>query len=627
MRTLATVVVLMGLFGAGSLPLSFAEELLEGVTAAEGRHVEGLAGSSSTCQCQDLSAPCICTEPSGFIVQIRNSDLGTYRVDIGKPSSLVVFFRRDDLPNLNSICNFQIGDQAFNSKTSLPDKNFVVVDTDVEIVIMTAFCNEIKLMYYTFPKEFDKNVTVLESPEGTLLAPPDQTGYFNYQPMVQYLWVLDVGPVGSKIDLTLDWIDLGGPTLVIHDEAKLNVSHMDFLLIGPGQDVLGGTDAMFFGRRDEPRRIKIPTNVAHVFFYSEYSFYNSTGFNITYTSTGPEVTDPPVSTTTTESPPAPITLQTNTFVAVNGLPPEGSISNIPTFRRVMAEMSSDYVKESELAISTSNVTYKMVQILNAATCNPFHCNGDCVAYNFSVGALDPKGNWVFTKEVLDDMLQKKDINQYKNDWQECNEESKVVSWIYYVTAVALVLVGVALALSVWRCSSADRIKDSRLAFEQQERQKRDDMRRRSSGDVSMIGIGGSISSRGSLASRRFTMPFPKPGKPDDDDDNDLHYDMSDFKEYDPDLGRVDPQEFGLQKDFLADVHAVTYFSNEAFEGDDDTEKTIFRRKQDQVPDLPGTDSEDSDGGAVSFSSFKKSPSHFTFSADIHDMDGSGETAL
>ncbi|XP_063602186.1 uncharacterized protein LOC134778215 [Penaeus indicus] len=154
------------------------------------------------------------------------------------------------------------------------------------------------------------------------------------------------------------------------------------------------------------------------------------------------------------------------------------------------------------------------------------------------------------------------------------------------------------------------------------------MRRRSSGDISMIGIGGSISSRGSMASRRFTMPFPKPGRADEDDEDEL-YDMSNYKEYDPDLGRVDPQEFGLQKDFLTDLHAVTYFTNEAFEGDEETEKTIFQRQQEQPADLPGTDSEDSDGGAVSFSSFKrkKSPSHFTLSADVHDIDASGETAL
>lgn len=56
---------------------------------------------------------------------------------------------------------------------------------------------------------------------------------------------------------------------------------------------------------------------------------------------------------------------------------------------------------------------------------------------------------------------------------------------------------------------------------------------------------------------------------------------------------------------MTDLHAVTYFTNEAFEGDEDTEEPVFQRGQDQPPDLPGTDSEDSDGGAVSFPSFKK----------------------
>lgn len=163
-------------------------------------------------------------------------------------------------------------------------------------------------------------------------------------------------------------------------ENKKKGFNLFFLLLFTGQDILAGRETMFFGRRDQPQRIAIPSNMAHVFFYSRYSFYNSTGFNITYTSTGmvlvvcafvrvwysylffffylflfffflrlliifsfsssffrfsficlppspfpppgPEVTDPPISSTTTESPPAPITLETNTIVAVNGLPVE-----------------------------------------------------------------------------------------------------------------------------------------------------------------------------------------------------------------------------------------------------------------------------------------------------------------
>ncbi|XP_047477734.1 uncharacterized protein LOC125031182 [Penaeus chinensis] len=620
MRTWTSVLVLIGLLGALS------------TTGAEGSPDEAEAmardGSFETCSCEDLTQTCICTKPDGFIVQNKPALTGKYQVDIGTPSSLVVFFRSDEIPTLSSLCNIKIGDIEFKSKDSLQEENFVVVDTDSIVQLFTYQCNEIRLMYYTFPKDFNKTVTVLEGPSGNLLAPPDQTGYFSYQPMVQCLWILEVGPVGSHIDMTLNWINLGTHNSIIHDYTMTNVSNGDFLLIGAGQDVLAGRETMFFGRRENPQRIAIPSNVAHVFFYSLYSFYNTTGFNITYTSTGPQETDPPLSTTTTESPPAPVTLETNAIVAINGLPVEEGLGNIPTFRRVMAEMSSDYVKENGIAISTNNVTYKMVQILHLATCNPFHCQENCIAFNFSVGALDPKGDWVFTKEVLVDMLQKKDIQDYYEAWAECDEGSQVVSWIYILTAICVVVAAAALSLAVWRCSSANRIKDSRLAYEQQEKQKRDDMRRRSSGDISMIGIGGSISSRGSMASRRFTMPFPKPGRTDEDEDDDL-YDMSNYKEYDPDLGRVDPQEFGLQKEFLTDLHAVTYFTNEAFEGDEDTDKTIFQRQQEQPADLPGTDSEDSDGGAVSFSSFKKkkSPSHFTFSADVHDLESSGETAL
>lgn len=617
-----SVLVLIGLLG--TLSPACAKGLPD--------EAEALArgGSFETCACEDLSQPCVCREPDGFIVQNKTTKTGTYKVDLGKLSSLVVFFLGDEMPTLQSLCYLQVGDIAFKSKDSVKEENFIVVDTDAAITMVTYRCDQIRVMYYTFPKEFNKTVSVAEAPSGTLVAPPDQTGYFLYQPMVQSLWILDVGPAGSRIDLTLNWVDLGSQNPLIHDYGKVNVSNGDFLLIGAGPDVLGGRETMFFGRREQPQRVSIPSNVAHVFFYSLYSFYNSTGFNITYTSTGPEVTDTPTSSTTTESPPAPITLETNAIVAVNGLPVEEGLASIPTFRQVMAEMSSDYVIENGIALSTNNVTYKMVQILHLATCNPFHCQDDCTAFNFSVGALDPEGHWVFTKDVLEDMLEKKDIGDYYEAWLECDEGSNVVSWVYFVTAACVVAAGVALSLAVWRCSSADRVKDSRLAYEQQEKQKREDMRRRSSGDVSMIGIGGSISSRGSFASRRFTMPFPKPGRTDgDDDDDEVQFDMSNYKEYDPDLGRVDPQEFGLQKEFLTDLHAVTYFTNEAFEGDEDTEEPVFQRGQDQPPDLPGTDSEDSDGGAVSFPSFKKkkSPTHFTFSADVHDLDVSGETAL
>lgn len=57
-------------------------------------------------------------------------------------------------------------------------------------------------------------------------------------------------------------------------------------------------------------------------------------------------------------------------------------------------------------------------------------------------------------------------------------------------------------------------------YERDKQEKLADQRRRSSGDISMLGLGlsGSVASRGTLASRRFTMPFPKPGREDESDE-------------------------------------------------------------------------------------------------------------
>ncbi|XP_071540730.1 uncharacterized protein [Panulirus ornatus] len=403
-----------------------------------------------------------------------------------------------------------------------------------------------------------------------------------------------------------------------------NYTEGDFLFIGAGDDILGGNELLLYGRQ-EGLQVVIPSDVGHVFFYSTTSVFNATGFNLTYTSI-PMVT---TQTPTTTASPIPTNLP-ETFVAINGIPVQEWRDHNDTFRRAIASMSTEYLHNMHYNYP-ENVTANLVYIHDIKTCHPLHCQRDnCVAYNFSVGVYID-GSVVFTREVLSQMLSDQSLQhhipQNMKDCQICDEHPTATTWVYIVVAVGVITSALVLTLIFWKCSKMESSAMAREQYEKEQWEKREDQRRRSSGDVSILGLGTSLASQGSLNSRRFTMPFPKVGKEAQDDDSES-LDMSGFREYDPDVGIVDPSHFGLGKEFVRDTQAIHYFTNEAFVSD---EEVIYQRDGASCS-YTDTDSNDSDdGGALSFHSSErhnKQPTRqIIVPADVHITADAEETAL
>ncbi|KAK7079087.1 hypothetical protein SK128_001195, partial [Halocaridina rubra] len=389
---------------------------------------------------------------------------------------------------------------------------------------------------------------------GVLTAPVDENGQFTYRPNTQILWIFTPEFAASQFIFTYNMLDLGAPYNTIHGADKLNQSMGDFMLIGPGSDVLGGSELMFYGRKEAENLRQVITlgPTSHVFFYSSSNIFNASGFNISFDAIPVEETTTVPSTTTMPKPPEEI--QTTAVVQINGvMEPNADINVdviISNFKHMLADMSNEYLEINGVNF-TSEINPRMIDVPRNETkrCNPYECNYDtCVSFNFSVSALYPNGSWIFTRAVLEDMINHPDLqyhlNAFGEDCEICEKPTRNM-WMYVGIPVAVVIIGCLISLVVRYMSDKDRRDDARLKYEREVEERLDDQRRRSSADASILGLGGgSIASRGSLNSRRFTMPFPKPkaeGYSDEDSD------VGEYQEYNPDIGRVDLREFGIDR--------------------------------------------------------------------------------
>ncbi|XP_042238988.1 uncharacterized protein LOC121877344 [Homarus americanus] len=376
---------------------------------------------------------------------------------------------------------------------------------------------------------------------------------------------------------------------------------------------------MFFGQRKEKQKVVVPGGVAHVFLYSTNSTFNATGFTITYNITEEVTTPAPITTT-------PTPILPDAFVPINGIPTTKWKDYNSSFTQAIAGMSTDYVHNVLGYVNQPNITSTMVLIQDIKSCNPFRCQKDCVAYDFSIDSD------LFTKYTLDQMLNTESLHHYitqVNEGSQICEEHPTISLTRYVAVPVFILIfGIVISALFWKYSEKGSLTEKRLKYETEQQDRWDDQRRRSSANASILGLGrpASFASRGS----RSSIPFPKSkGAQDYDSDDNVGFDMSDFREYDPDMGTVDPTQFGLDKDFTRDRQVMGFYTNQAFVPDE--EVTVYQRDG-PSHSLADTDSEDSnDGGAISFrdsqNSLSKTPQSQVVSADVHTVDDNEETTL
>ncbi|KAG0729923.1 hypothetical protein GWK47_029335 [Chionoecetes opilio] len=153
---------------------------------------------------------------------------------------------------------------------------------------------------------------------------------------------------------------------------------------------------------------------------------------------------------------------------------------------------------------------------------------------------------------------------------------------------------------LWYSASSLR---SQERYEQAQKDRINDQRRRSSGDISILGVGGSsLASQGSRSSRRYTMPFPKPARDEVDhgieEEDEEEVDTTGFIYYDPDQSITDPAQFGLGgvvSEFTRKGQGSHQYTNKAFVTDEEAAADIQRAS---FADDSDTDSDN--GGALSF---------------------------
>ncbi|XP_068239417.1 uncharacterized protein [Palaemon carinicauda] len=630
------------------------QELASGGTGG-GR--EGGGGEDlPVCECTfsaDTDYTCKCPSMNGII---KRQDIPDgiytlkYYIQSDTPGTVIAYFKYDDVKTLSSLCKLTIGETVFDSPSDLSETNVVYADTETPIEVYAYFkaglC-DYTLQYYTFLPTTE--ILILNATEGYLTAPADETGMFSYKPNAEVLWILQPDIPVSEFNFTIEYLDLGLPENNIHGSNKMNFTEGDFLVIGPGEDLLQGNDNMFYGIREPEDLKKVVTlgGTSHVYFTSTVTKFNASGFNISYTTSVFEPTTTPFPVTTV-NPPSPEDEQTTYLASIEGASTDKTILNqtIDSFKVAMVNMSSEYVRMKSW-VTKGPITTDSVIIYEVLTCDTSLCNPECLAFNFSIAALDYNDAWIFTAPVIEDMLftpeLQSSLDHIGKDCSVCDEDRTLNLWMYIGVPVGIVVFATILSLVLWTMGSRSNLEASRRRYEQEIADRMDDNRRRSSGDVSILGVGGSIASRGSLDSRRFTMPFPKANVESsimEEVEGVDTVDMSGFKEYDPDLGRVDPAEFGISTEFLNNDRAMAHYGNPGFI--DDEGHTIFHRGH-SIATTAGTYSDDSDdGGAVSFSGHgsnrkRKTPtiSSIEATADVHMSDeggisvngACGETAL
>nr|XP_053643878.1 uncharacterized protein LOC128696579 [Cherax quadricarinatus] len=453
----------------------------------------------------------------------------------------------------------------------------------------------------------------LYNKSGTIVAPPDPNGNFHYCNYCETLWILDMGESDIKIELTIENTDLGFLTNAINNNDLMNSTDGDFLLIGTGSDIMSGNELLFYGRRKQAQKVVIPGGVAHVFFYSTESVFDATGFNITYNSTKQVTTQ------------APITYQR--FLKSRKLLWLLMWPNYnDTFKKNIAAMATDYLHSMFVINKDIAVTPEMVFINDMKTCHPFNCDVNCVAYNFSMDVF-VNDNPVFTSRMLNQMLSDPELQFYITNItgtsEICNEHPKISTPVYIAVPLTLVVLSIILTFAVCWYSKKSVFNESHIKYEKEQQERIEDARCRYSDTASILGLGLGEPSGGSVSS----MPFSKPTRDDDDFEYKTEdFDMTEFREYDPDNVGLYMADIQLEN-VLGTQQPMRSYTNKAFVPD---EEDTFYQKKSTFHNISDSESDDSDDGGVinlQESTRDQRQTHFLVPAEVHVGDDSGETVL
>ncbi|XP_063605763.1 uncharacterized protein LOC134780799 [Penaeus indicus] len=459
---------------------------------------------------------------------------------------------------------------------------------------------------------------------------------------VEQLWILDLGNArGYGIELNVTKVNLLVPAWIHDTDQKKNISDGDFLLVGPGKKIMGGTKEKLlwgFVNKTVPLYVSAPT--AHIYFRFDHlaatnAHSEDPVFEIHYRRVGTPITTPDPSVTTTTLPPPPEDLTVSSWVALNGIRPtvaqkEEYLLNV---RQVTAIISSQYATSNNMKLQ-DEIREEDVILQSVMTCHPLYCWADCAAYNVSIRAYyESDGSWAFTGDILRQMFADR---QYDHYWEDAKYPAKVCveapiegrgEWDTWVVAASITALALLIFIVVWKIQRYNVLAQMRKDFEKQQLEMEKERARRMSGDISILGLGTWGNSVASRDSRRHSLPFPRmrmdsrfsEGGEDDVSEDDFHG----YQEFVPDRIIMDATVLGLEAELDRDNKDGSYF-NAAFVDDEgtsghkaDDEDILYERRPSPVT----MDSDSDDPDAINFRNYSKGHSttrKISTTADIHD---------
>ncbi|XP_042885390.1 uncharacterized protein LOC122261613 isoform X2 [Penaeus japonicus] len=489
----------------------------------------------------------------------------------------------------------------------------------------------------------DQTIKIVSEPNGTISLPARDVT----DSRLEWLWVFDLGSArGYGIEINLTRMNLLVPGRLHGEEDRANVSNGDFLIVGPGRDVLGSTEEkLFWGVKNKTVSLHVPSPLAHVYLNlallaANHSNSTEPVFVLHYRRTGNPITTPDPSDTTTTLPPPPANIVVSDWVALNGIKPNEAKREdvLLSVRQTTVSIANDFATSNNMDLE-DEVREEDVIVILVMTCHPLYCWTNCAAYNISVRAYyRSDGSWAFTGDLISQMFADRKYDSY---WANAKFPARVCveapiegkgEWDTWLVATGFTVLSLLFFIMVWRTQRYFSMIQKRKDFEKQLLEVEKDRARRQSGEVSMLGLGVWGDSVASRDSRRLSLPFPKmrtdsrfsEEEGEDVSDMDLH----DYQEYIPDRIYLDASTLGLDAGFKEGRDGS--YLNAAFTADEDitgneadNEDILYERRPSPVT----MDSDSDDPDAINFRSYSKSQTsvrRVSTTADVHD---GGETSL
>ncbi|XP_018016121.1 uncharacterized protein LOC108672879 [Hyalella azteca] len=522
---------------------SSADEPIEGFsfksTVTKTDHIKtgdgNLIGSKDTvdfqeCSCEENECSC----PVGYGVMINrlnSSSVFTFEAD--DTFSVMTWVDKNETSTLSEACFFIIGSYEIKNENDLRDlTTFYITTTDSVIITMMSDECDIEVWYAAIRPEF--NTTTISHTSGTIAFPDDAQVLiegWGYPPQKRLEYVFSY-PENYAVEFSIAKQDLGSRSTYLHDFSLSNCTQNDFLLIGLGDEILAGTDMLLYGRAATNLTIRVNYHKAHVVFYGDYHEQLATGFSINYKAIRDTLVVLPTPPPSTAPPPISLPLPT-TWAAIDSAQASYSTTSSleDAFTATLSSVATAYIQRIGLPVTPPpSVSATDVHVYAITTCSGHVCSSTCAAFNFSISKLDATGdNWAFTTSVLDDMIRdpalQEQWEQMCSDCEPCEETVDHESWGAIGGVVAFLLVVTALlAAAAWVFTAKNNKNKAHHQYMETLKQEKADRRRRSSGDVSVIGA--------PMKTHRRSLPFRSRSSTCSSQLTVEHYDIAGFTDFD-----------------------------------------------------------------------------------------------